>query len=47
VISAEDAAVYRPLWIERFARAVRVPWQVITLRRPRQRWRARRAARDD
>jgi predicted Ser/Thr protein kinase len=47
VISAEDAAVYRPLWIERFARAVRVPWQVITLRRPRQRWRARRDARDE
>jgi hypothetical protein len=28
--------------VERFARAVRVPWQTITLRRPRQRWRARR-----
>jgi predicted Ser/Thr protein kinase len=47
VLSAEDAAVYRPLWIERIARAVRVPWQTITLRRPRQRWRARRDARDD
>lgn len=47
VLTAEDAAVYRPLWIERLARAVRVPWQVITLRRPRQRWRARREARDD
>lgn len=45
VLSAEDAAVYRPLWLERLARAVRVPWQVITLRRPRQRWRARRSAR--
>jgi serine/threonine protein kinase len=42
VLSAEDAAIYRPLLIERLARAVRVPWQVITLRRPRQRWRARR-----
>jgi predicted Ser/Thr protein kinase len=42
VLSAEDAAIYRPLWIERLARAVRVPWQTITLRRPRQRWRARR-----
>ena len=40
VLSAEDAAIYRPLWIERLARAVRVPWQTITLRRPRQRWRA-------
>jgi predicted Ser/Thr protein kinase len=47
VLSAEDAAVYRPLWIERAARAVRVPWQTITLRRPRQRWRARRNSRDE
>jgi serine/threonine protein kinase len=42
VLSDEDAAVYRPLLIERLARAVRVPWQTLTLRRPRQRWRARR-----
>ena len=42
VLSEEDAAIYRPLWLERIARAVRVPWQTITLRRPRQRWRARR-----
>ncbi|HJR68639.1 MAG TPA: RIO1 family regulatory kinase/ATPase [Gammaproteobacteria bacterium] len=42
VLSAEDATVYQPLWLERAARAVRVPWQTITLRRPRQRWRARR-----
>ena len=42
VLSPEDAAVYRPLPVERLARAVRVPWQAITLRRPRQRWRARR-----
>jgi predicted Ser/Thr protein kinase len=42
MLSAEDAAIYRPLLIERLARAVRVPWQTITLRRPRQRWRARR-----
>jgi serine/threonine protein kinase len=41
-LSADDAALYRPLLIERLARAVRVPWQAITLRRPRQRWRARR-----
>jgi predicted Ser/Thr protein kinase len=42
VLSAADAALYRPLLLERVARAVRVPWQTITLRRPRQRWRARR-----
>jgi serine/threonine protein kinase len=42
VLSPADAAVYRPLWIERMARAVRVPWQTITLRRTRRRWRARR-----
>jgi predicted Ser/Thr protein kinase len=47
VLSAEDAAIYRPLLIERLARAVRVPWQTITLRRPRQRWRARREGRSD
>jgi predicted Ser/Thr protein kinase len=44
VLSPEDAALYRPLWTERVARAIRVPWQMITLRRPRQRWRARREA---
>jgi predicted Ser/Thr protein kinase len=42
VLSAADAAVYRPLWIERVARTVRGPWQTITLRRPRQRWRRER-----
>ena len=42
VLSTEDGALYRPLLIERLARAVRVPWQTITLRRTRQRWRARR-----
>jgi predicted Ser/Thr protein kinase len=42
VLSPADAALYRPLLIERLARAVRVPWQTLTLRRPRQRWRARR-----
>jgi serine/threonine protein kinase len=42
VLSPADAALYRPLLIERLARAVRVPWQFVTLRRPRQRWRARR-----
>jgi predicted Ser/Thr protein kinase len=47
VLSAADAAIYRPLLLERVARAVRVPWQAITLRRPRQRWRARREAKRD
>ena len=42
VLSAEDAALYRPLRSERIARAIRVPWQAITLRRARQRRRARR-----
>jgi predicted Ser/Thr protein kinase len=42
VLSPEDAKIYRPLWTERVARAIRVPWQTITLRRPRQRWRAKR-----
>jgi serine/threonine protein kinase len=42
VLSPDDAARYQPLLLERLARAVRVPWQSITLRRPRQRWRARR-----
>jgi hypothetical protein len=47
VLATEDAAVYRPLLIERAARALRVPWQTLTLRRPRQRWRARRDSRGD
>jgi serine/threonine protein kinase len=47
MLSPEDAALYRPLWTERIARAVRVPWQKVTLRRPRQRWRAARRKRDD
>jgi serine/threonine protein kinase len=42
VLSTQDAALYRPQWTERIARAIRVPWQTITLRRPRQRWRAAR-----
>ena len=46
VLSAEDAALYRPLRTERVARAIRVPWQTITLRRPRQRWRAARTKSD-
>lgn len=46
LLSPDDAALYKPLWTERIARAIRVPWQKITLRRPRQRWRARRKDRD-
>jgi serine/threonine protein kinase len=42
VLTPADAALYRPLLIERLARAVRVPWQAITLRHPRQRRRASR-----
>jgi len=42
VLSPEDADLYRPLWTERVARTLRVTWQTITLRRPRQRWRERR-----
>ena len=38
-LSEADARRYRPLWIERLARWIRVPWQKITLRRPRQRLR--------
>ena len=45
VLSAADAPLYRPLWTERVARAIRVPWQMITLRRLRQRWRAKRGGR--
>ncbi len=47
VLSDTDAAIYRPLLVERAARAIRVPWQTITLRRPRQRWRNRRNAKRD
>jgi serine/threonine protein kinase len=45
VLSPTDAALYQPLWTERAARAIRVPWQTITLRRPRQRWARRREQR--
>ena len=46
ILSRDDAALFKPLWTERVARTLRVPWQKITLRRPRQRWRARRKGRD-
>lgn len=38
-----EAARYRPLLLERASRWVRIPWQTVTLRRPRKRWKARRA----
>jgi serine/threonine protein kinase len=40
-VSPSDAPYYRPLWIERVARVIRIVWQKVTLRRPRQRWRRR------
>lgn len=40
-----DALLYRPLLIERIARWIRIPWQKLTLRRPRQRLRRWLAAR--
>jgi predicted Ser/Thr protein kinase len=43
-LSSIDAALYRPLLIERLARAIRIPWQKLTLRRARQRWRERKRA---
>ncbi|HLF10448.1 MAG TPA: phosphotransferase [Gammaproteobacteria bacterium] len=40
-LSAADAHYYRPLLIERIARTLRIVWQRVSLRRPRQRWRRR------
>lgn len=42
-VAAADAARYRPLLLERAARAIRIPWQKVTLRRLRKRRRKRRA----
>lgn len=44
-LAPADAERYSPLLLERIARWIRIPWQALTLRRPRQRWRQRRAAR--
>lgn len=38
-LGEQDATRYRPLLLERVARWIRIPWQKITLRRPRQRLR--------
>jgi serine/threonine protein kinase len=46
-LSPEDAARYRPLWLERVARWIRIPWQKLTMRRLRQRWRGRKIASSD
>jgi hypothetical protein len=35
-LPAADAALYRPTWMERIARAIRVVWQKLTLRRLRR-----------
>jgi len=40
-LTAEDAERYRPLLLERVARAIRIPWQKITFRRLRKRGRRR------
>jgi predicted Ser/Thr protein kinase len=40
-LSPEDADRYRPLLLERVARAIRIPWQKVTLRRMRKRRRNR------
>lgn len=42
-MTPSEAERYRPLMLERVARWIRIPWQTVTLRRPRKRWRARRA----
>lgn len=42
-IAPDDAAIYRPLLIERLARRARAPWQLLTLRRARKRRRERSA----
>ena len=46
-ISPADAPLYRPLIIERIARGIRIPWQKLTMRRPRQRWRRPRRHNDE
>ena len=35
-MSADDGALYRPLWLERLARSLRVGWQKLTFRRLRE-----------
>lgn len=43
-MAAEDAELYRPLFIERLARRARGPWKLLTLRRLRKNRRSRRDA---
>jgi serine/threonine protein kinase len=40
-LSAADSSVYRPLMLERLARWIRIPYQKLTLRRLRKRYRTR------
>jgi predicted Ser/Thr protein kinase len=40
-LTPEDAARHRPLLLERVARAIRIPWQKVTMRRLRQRLKRR------
>jgi serine/threonine protein kinase len=42
-MTPEDAALHKPLLIERLARAARAPWQFLTLRRTRKRRRERQS----
>ena len=44
-LSQEDGALYQPLLLERVARAIRVPYQKLTLRRLRQRLKKRNRSR--
>lgn len=44
LLSDEDRALYRPLMLERVARAIRIPLRTITLRRLRKQWKRSRAA---
>jgi serine/threonine protein kinase len=46
-ITSDDARLFRPLPIERWARRVRVTWQTVTLRRARKRLREKRAQQGD
>jgi serine/threonine protein kinase len=44
-LPADEAELYRPLLVERWARKVRTPWKVLTLRNLRKRRRAERGQR--
>jgi predicted Ser/Thr protein kinase len=44
-LSEDDRAIYRPLMLERLARAIRIPLRAITLRKLRKQWKRDRADR--